>query len=244
MNKKVIKCIVLITITCLLPILVLSGCVREKTPSSIQIVKDSFKDIYALDEGLNLQNAKIMVSFTDGSSETVSITASMIKGFDTSTTTTGRTLTVTYKGKSANFIYKVQNSIAIETSFRFNLSVVNNEEGGGYECLVKAHKASTVPEGVYAVRFTLSGESGVTLREPRLMLGDEFMMESYSPSVSTVVIVVYSVTGCDSLQDGDTIISLKVSQPSTSGAIVVQNASISNGVSDFVVPQTNVKVGE
>lgn len=243
MNKRTIKTIVVLMLVCLLPILVLSACGnKEKNVSSIQIVQGAFKEIYALDEGMNLANAKIQVTYTDGSVANVAITKEMVSGFDTSTTTTGRTLTVTYKGKSTNFIYKVQSSISIETSFRFNISVVENEVWN--EVLIKADKASTVPEGVYAARFTLASTGGIAFSEPTLKLGEGFKMEIYSASVSSIVFVVYSESGYDSLVDGDTILSVQASKPSSLGTINVQNGSISNGIIDFIVPQTNLSLGE
>lgn len=243
MNKKTLKTLVILTLICLLPLLVLSACNKEKTVASIQIVQGSFKEIYSLDEKLNLTNAKILVTYTDNTTANVSITSSMISGFDTSTTTTGKALTVSYKGKSVNFIYKVQSSIFVETSFRFNIDVVENESKTGYDINVKADKASTVTNGVYALEFNLSASGGTALTEPVLKLGNAFKMEIYSASVSSMVVVVYSTTGYDTITDGATILSVKATKPSTLETITVQSASISNGEADFVVPQTSREIG-
>lgn len=241
MNKKMTKTIIILVIVCLLSVIVLTACSKEKGVSSIQIVQGSFKEIYALDEKLNLTNAKIQVTYTDGSTANVAITENMVTGFDTSTTTTGKTLTVTYKGKTTNFIYKVQNSIAVDTSFRFNISMVENE--GVTSAEIKADKASTVEGGVYALRFTISTTGGIVLSEPTLKLNNAFQMETYSVSVSSMVVVVYSVTGYDTITDGATIFSVKASKPVSSGTINVQSGSISNGVSDYVVPSTSYTIG-
>ena len=241
MNRKVLKSVIIVVVACIIPVLLLSACNQEKDVSSIQIVQGAFKEIYALDETLNLTNSKILVTYTDGSTANVAITSSMVTGFDSSTTTTGRTLTVTYKGKSANFIYKVQSSVAVETSFRFNRGALENESKDGYDVSIKAQN---VGDGVYAVRFTLSTSGGIALTEPTLKLGEGFKMQIYSSSISSMVVVVYSETGYDSIAEGAEIFAIKATEPKEKGTINIQNASISNGVSDFIVPQAEYKIGE
>ena len=241
MNKKVLKSVIIIVVACLIPVLLLSACNQEKEVSSIQIVQGAFKEIYALDEALNLSQSKILVTYSDGSTAHVAITSAMVSGFDSSTTTTGRTLTITYKGKTVNFIYKVQSSIAVETSFRLHLGVTENEGKDGYNVSVKAQN---VEGGVYALRFTISTSGGIALTEPTLKLGNEFKMEIYSSSVSAMVVVVYSISGYDSVPEGAEIFSLNATEPKEKGTINIQNASISNGESDFIVPQAEYKIGE
>lgn len=241
MNKKILKSVIILVVACLIPVLLLTACAKEKSVSSIQIVQGSFKEIYALDENLNLSHAKLLVTYTDGSTANVSITSAMVSGFDASTTTTGRTLTVTYKGKSANFIYKVQNSVSVETAFRFNLGVVENEAKNGYEVSIKAQN---VGDGIYALRFTLSTSGGIALIEPTLKLGSEFKMQIYSSSASSMVIVVYSYSGYDSVPEGAEIFAVKATKPNEKGTINIQNASVSDGANDFIVPQAEYKIGE
>jgi len=241
MNKKILKSVIILVVACLIPVLLLTACAKEKNVSSIQIVQGSFKEIYALDENLNLSHAKLLVTYTDGSTANVSITSAMVSGFDTSTTTTGRTLTVTYKGKSANFIYKVQNSVSVETAFRFNLGVAENEAKNGYEVSIKAQN---VGDGIYALRFTLSTSGGIALIEPTLKLGSEFKMQIYSSSASSMVIVVYSDSGYDSVPEGAEIFAVKATKPNEKGTINIQNASVSDGANDYIVPQAEYKIGE
>ena len=241
MNKKILKSVIILVVACLIPVLLLTACAKEKNVSSIQIVQGSFKEIYALDENLNLSHAKLLVTYTDGSTANVSITSAMVSGFDTSTTTTGRTLTVTYKGKSANFIYKVQNSVSVETAFRFNLGVAENEAKNGYDVSIKAQN---VGDGIYALRFTLSTSGGIALIEPTLKLGSEFKMQIYSSSASSMVIVVYSASGYDSVPEGAEIFAVKATKPNEKGTINIQNASVSDGANDFIVPQAEYKIGE
>lgn len=241
MNKKILKSVIILVVACLIPVLLLTACAKEKNVSSIQIVQGSFKEIYALDENINLSHAKLLVTYTDGSTANVSITSAMVSGFDTSTTTTGRTLTVTYKGKSANFIYKVQNSVSVETAFRFNLGVAENEAKNGYEVSIKAQN---VGDGIYALRFTLSTSGGIALIEPTLKLGSEFKMQIYSSSASSMVIVVYSYSGYDSVPEGAEIFAVKATKPNEKGTINIQNASVSDGANDFIVPQAEYKIGE
>ena len=96
---------------------------------------------------------------------------------------------------------------------------------------------------MYALEFNLSASGGTALTEPVLKLGNAFKMEIYSASVSSMVVVVYSTTGYDTITDGATILSVKATKPSTLETITVQSASISNGEADFVVPQTSREIG-
>ncbi|MBQ8177890.1 MAG: bacterial Ig-like domain-containing protein [Clostridia bacterium] len=242
MSKRVLKALILTLLICVFSLCALASCVSsEKQVSSIQIVQGSFKESYNLDEGLNLTNAKILVTYLDGTSENVSVTQGMVSGFDTSKTTTGATLTITYREVSVNFIYKVANAVSIDTSFRYQFEVT---DGGAssLDVAVKAINASKVEGGVYAMRFTVSTTGGIALSDFKV-INDKFSMEYYQSSVSSVVFVVYSIDGYEPVVDNSTIITLKATKPSVLGTLNVQNASISDGEQDFVVPAITYTYG-
>lgn len=245
MRKNIFKVATLLLLVLSLSLFILTACNKGdegKTVSSIQIVQGAFKESYTLDEKLNLENAKILVSYKDGSTGNVVITSDMISGFDSSKTTTAGVLTVTYKGVSVNFTYSVTNAIAIETAFRYALSAVEREQGG-YELTVKGGNASSVTEGVYAMRFTISTTGGIVISEINTPKPEKFGISIYSHSVSSAVIVVYSLNGYESVEDNEEIITFKATKPTNKGTINIQNASISNGVTDFVVPASTYTIG-
>ncbi len=241
MRKRVVKALALVFIIALLGVFLLSACKGEKSVSSIRIVEGSFKESYLLDEKLTLTNAKIAVTYTDGSTENKPITADMVSGFDTSRTTTSAKLTVTYKGASVNFLYKVINSVSIDTSFRLALEVKEGTEHAGYDVSVKASGAETVAEGIYCVRFTVASAT-VTLSNPKLAIKEGYGLHVEKLSVGSIVLVLYSLDGYTPLENG-TILTLQSSKPISTGTLNIQNASMSNGISDFVLPATSITIG-
>ncbi len=241
MRKKVIKVIALVFIITILCVFLLSACKGEKTVSSIRIVEGSFKESYLLDERLTLTNAKIAVTYADGSTENKAITADMVSGFDTSKTTTSAKLTVTYKGASVNFLYKVINSVSIDTSFRLTLEVKEGTEHAGYDVSVKATGAETVEEGIYCVRFTVASAT-VTLSNPKLAVKEGYALHVEKLSAGSMVFVLYSEDGHTPLENG-VVVTLQATKPISTGTLNIQNASMSNGVSDFVLPATSLTIG-
>lgn len=241
MSKKVFRVLMLSLLICALCLCMLVSCTKtERQVSSIQIVKGAFKESYALDESLDLTNSKILVTYVDGETENVNITLGMVSGFDTSKTTTGATLTVTYRGQSTNFIYKVTNAVSIDTSFRYQFEVVDG--GASLDVSVKAKNVSMVANGVYAMRFTVSTTGGIALSEIKVA-SDKFGLECYQSSVSSAVIVVYSLNGYDSIEDNATIVTLKATKPAILGTLNIQNASMSDGEQDYVVPAITYTYG-
>lgn len=243
MRKRIFKVTAILLLVLALSAVALSACNDEKTVSSIQIVQGSFKESYALDEALNLQNAKILVTYSDGKTANVPITESMVSGFDTSKTTMSATLTVIYKDKSANFVYKVTNTVSVETSFRYSLEIKDGTEHSGLDVSVKTKNVKKVENGVYAMRFTVSTTGGIVLSDLKLALDGKFAMSVYSVSVNSAVVVIYSSDGYEPVPDESVILKLKATKPSEKGTINIQNASISDGEADFVVPAVSYKLG-
>ncbi|MDO4843006.1 MAG: bacterial Ig-like domain-containing protein, partial [Phoenicibacter congonensis] len=80
--------------------------VIAKSLTSIAVTTKPTKTSYFKGETLDVTGGKITAKYSDGSSEVVSMTASMVSGFNSSTTGT-KTLTVTYNGKTATFTVSV-----------------------------------------------------------------------------------------------------------------------------------------
>ncbi|MEG1528323.1 MAG: bacterial Ig-like domain-containing protein [Clostridia bacterium] len=73
---------------------------------SIQVVKGSIPSNYYVGDILNLTNAKLLLTNSDGSTQTIAITQSMISGFDSSATSSGK-FTITFRDKSCLHDYKI-----------------------------------------------------------------------------------------------------------------------------------------
>lgn len=113
----------------LLFVFALSACGTTRSIKRIYIADGSFSDIYSLNAQLDLSNARLAVVYDNNSTEIVAITADMVSGFDTSTTTDGRTLQIKYRGQTAEFVYKVSSDTSIDTAVRFALSTGTDSNG-------------------------------------------------------------------------------------------------------------------
>lgn len=80
--------------------------VAETPIYKIEVVEGDYKDEYVQDQILDLNNLKIRATYSNGFSEVIDVTASMVSGFD-SLTIGEKQLVITYKGKSVNHNIKV-----------------------------------------------------------------------------------------------------------------------------------------
>ncbi|MBO5775820.1 MAG: hypothetical protein J6R35_00435 [Clostridia bacterium] len=243
MNKR--NKIVLFMIVVFLMVCAMVGCGNkkgdDKAVSSISIVAGSFKDSYELDEVPDFTNAKMIVNFKGGGSQTIAITPNMVTGLDTSTTTQARTLTVTYKGVTATFIYKVSGMITIDTSFRLGIAV--SDADSELLITVKGSRASTLQNGVYAVAFTVSTTGGINLKDASLKISSGYLISVFKISDTALKVVLTSSTGYDALPDSCELVEIKATKPSSKGTINIQNATISDGELDYIVPSLSYTYG-
>ena len=75
-------------------------------PVSISITKQPHKTQYTIGEELDITNLEVTVTYSDKSTEIVTITTAHISGFD-STTIGDKTVTITFGGKTVTFIVTV-----------------------------------------------------------------------------------------------------------------------------------------
>lgn len=113
------------------------ACNGETTVTAIKLVDGSFKTEYIVGEKINFSNAKLKVTFSDGTNKEIALTADMLnKAIDTSTAGE-TTYTITYKGATATVVVVVTSSkdYSIETfelpSFITNALDIANTEGNG-----------------------------------------------------------------------------------------------------------------
>ena len=87
----------------------------SKTLESINVVSGTIKTTYNVGEQLDLNGAKLTLTYSDDSQAELNLVASMVSGFD-STTAGAKTLTITYKGKTATVNYTVTSNL-LDVSF-------------------------------------------------------------------------------------------------------------------------------
>lgn len=212
---------------------------EEKTVTKIEIVDGSFKESYVLDEIADLSGARIFVTYADGSTQFVPITPDMVSGLNTSASAVNATLTVTYKGVSTQFNYRVISAEGVRTSFRLKLSA----EGTGSQrtLTVAASGVQGVEKGVYAIAFDIAATGGATVPgEVSILYTGNWKFSVKRNSSTALRVVLYSSDGAEALSGDCDLISLPVTVSGVSGTVNIQSASISDGIEDFTVPTSSL----
>ena len=118
---------------------------QKPTLESIGI-KGSIQTQYTINEELNLNDAKLILTYSDDTQKEIDITSNMITGFDT-TIVGNKTLTITYNGKTAKVNYVVSellvSAISIKSSFSTDYLIGENLDISGGELLVTYSNGST-----------------------------------------------------------------------------------------------------
>lgn len=227
-----IKKILIIVLILFVSVLIMSCTGTEKPIKKIQIVDNSFKSSYILDEQLSLASAKILVTYKDGTTEVVKITQDMVRGFDTATSGTQKILTVTYRGFSVSFSYNVVTSVSVDTAFRLTMS--SGEEDNRVSIVIRSLSVELVEGGVYAVSFdiTLTGCSFVSLSS---LMGEGFKI-SHKLDNSLLKVLIYSEKGDVSASASGNIAKLTVikNPAANTKRVALTNIRMSDGQKDYV----------
>lgn len=107
--------IVLVSILISVIILTLYACAEtEVVLTSISIGEGSMKTSYSLNETIDLTDAKIVLTYSDGNTEEISVTEDMVTGFSTANVGT-YSMVIRYLGRSVSLAYtvSVNNTITI-----------------------------------------------------------------------------------------------------------------------------------
>ncbi len=214
---------------------------REKNVSSVAIADGSFKTVYALDEVPDYSSAILVVTYTDGSVANVNITADMVSGLSTARTVSGAKLTVTYKGKTSTFMYKVEGVVNVDTAVRIKLNATS-DDGRNYVVGVKMTGVEQEENGVYAVKFLLTGIDGINVGSVESALTEDYVVKVHTVSRSSVSVVIYSVSGYLSFAENVELIKVTVTKSANSGTLNAQSIYISDGTRDYVVPGATITI--
>lgn len=235
-----IKSVAVAALVLIVILTAVAGCTRGKGEVvSLAFVEGAFKEIYASDESLDLSNAYILVTYADGSVERVKVTADMVSGFSSAVATSSGKMTISYGGKSIDWIYRVTGSGGIQTTFRLKFGYTPGESFGSVT--VSAEGVSGSSNGIYAVAFDLVLGSGIAIAESGITCGVSGFKSAVNADGSNIRIVLWSADGVTSLNEGATLVLFGIS--GSKGTLTVQNASVSDGVSDYTVPATSYTIG-
>ncbi len=105
--KKISKIMTMfvLTLVCLVSAISFVGCNNDPKIANIGLSKDIVTD-YAINDKINLNEAKLVVTFDNDSQKNIAITSDMITGFDTATAGT-KTLKIKYKNEEVSVKYNV-----------------------------------------------------------------------------------------------------------------------------------------
>ncbi|NCA68113.1 MAG: hypothetical protein EOM87_08640, partial [Clostridia bacterium] len=100
--------VILIAIMIVSILFVFSACdtTAERTIVTVSIEEGTIVASYTLHQSIELENARLTLTYSDGFTDTVSITEDMLAGFSTANIGT-YTLVVEYEGRSATLVYTV-----------------------------------------------------------------------------------------------------------------------------------------
>lgn len=138
------------------------------TVDSIAVSSTAHKTVYQTGEALDVTGLTILVSMSDGSSQTVPVMADMVSGFDSAAAVERQTLTITYQGQTTTYTISIQDASLppVETeTYRVSIQDSYASASGaglyGKDELVNIHAGSR--SGYIFAGWTASG---VTLQNP------------------------------------------------------------------------------
>ena len=116
-----------------------NGSTVSRTLERIEVTKIPYKTIYAVNEGkLDVSGGKITLYYSDNSKNIIPMTSKMVSGFDNKKSGK-QTLTVTYKGKTAQFDVEVGEveDISAASGIEIDTSIIDfSRNNAGWICFV------------------------------------------------------------------------------------------------------------
>lgn len=225
-------------------VLALSACKKsESDVVRIEVVEKTLNQEFALDQQINYNLAKIKVHKKNGSSDIIALTPSMVTNFDSSMTVSDAVLTITYKGKSVDWLYSVSHDVPIESSFRIK-GVRVSEEGKDSVVHVIAQgleKGNTIN----AAKFEITGTQEISIDSNFTIQTPGFTMTKEVYDVRTIKVILFASDGKMSFKQNEIIIKLNVTTSGKEGTLYIQNITASDGEKDYYIPNSKeVFVGQ
>lgn len=241
--KLKVALLILLVIAVSLSAVALSACKpRALKIDSIEVVGTTLKEFYALDEQIDYENAKIKVYYSDGTSQIINITESMVTGFNSSITSENAIMVITYEKVSVNFSYSVTYSVPVQTAFRIQMV---KKEIDGRKTTVSVRATGLSKSGpVYAVRMIVQSTSDVTINSVSLKQSGFTLTQQWT-GYTQVSLIIFSNDGELAIEEDSIILEIEATRASKTGTLYIQSIAVSDGENDFAVPAANsLDIGE
>ncbi len=209
---------------------------------SIDIDNNSFKDLYDVDEQLDLTKATVTATYKSGDKVTVPCTSTMIVGFDTATTGE-KSMYITYnKVKSSLWEYRVVNkgneTRSITTSSRIKVSSSELPNAASYAFSITAIDL----EKISAINFTVTSTSEIGANIDKSNIEITNLPNGWKAAPEridayTLKLLVYKTSGMD-IDSDLSFATLNIIEQNIV-PITVSGITVSDGVQDYYLP--NIK---
>lgn len=106
------------------------------TVTAVSIISTDYKIAYQVGDSLDVAGLTIKVNYSDGSSQTVPVTANMVSGFDSSQAVANQILTISYGGQTVSYEIQITQSTIPDPSHQHNwvVSWSTNTTHHWHEC--------------------------------------------------------------------------------------------------------------
>ena len=156
--------------------------------SEIEVTQQPAKTVYKIGEQLNITGLEVTATYSNGTTGTVAITAADITGFS-SAVEGEKTLTVTYRGKTATFTITVTIPIEIivTNTDEWNAAKSTVQNGGNYQdYIITVSGDVPVPGGF--INFGTATDVTITLRgNGKLYLTSQGSLLSISSGITLII---------------------------------------------------------
>lgn len=153
--------------------------VEASTVSSITIKKIPTTTEYMIGDFLDLSGLVITVKYSDSSTEDVAYSSENASaftktGFDSSEVTEKQTVTITYKGKSANFSVRINEQPENYQTINVDLAYCDNTDLGWYPTFTMTGSDFAMLDGADNVKitFTVTGDEGASYFQVGVQYGN------------------------------------------------------------------------
>lgn len=228
----------------LLLILSFSACITdyENNVAAIELQANSFKDVYDVDEELNLDTIILAVKYKSGQQVILACSKDMVVGFDTKTTG-DKSLHVAYKDvKSAVWEYKVVNkgneTVSISTSCRLAVFSEVSPNAASYSISINNGDIANIKGIIFTIKSV--SDLGVSVDKSNLEitnLPSGWIAEGSRTDKNTLKILVYKVSGMDiSSTLSFATVNILAQQRVN---ITINNITVTDGEKEYYLP--NIK---
>lgn len=243
-RKKLFAQTAVLIILVLLCIVMLPSCKKPETEEdilSVEVLKGCLKNVYKIDEKLDLNNVYIVITLSTGTRTEKVSSASMVEGFDTSTVTETfelRYMRIKYKGKyTTEWGYSVINDNAVNTEARLNASASTTANGIWLRLSLNKGDLS----GIYAIMFTVKFDENALTYKPDSFVGHINKWEKELSPIrnSQFTVLYYALPDADPIGSSMVIINMEFIGAGAAGSIVeIKSISVSDRRSEYYLPDT------